>query len=71
MPDELEVIPEPEEEPIENRYTAFENWPYTQIISVQPYKQSWINFPESFYLAPEKIIDGVANGLAPIFETNS
>lgn len=63
MPDELEMIPEPEQEPIEDRYTAFESWPYKQIIYVQPYDQSWINFAESFYFAAEKIIDGVANGV--------
>lgn len=60
MPDEPEIIPEPEH-PIEDRYTAFEMWPYEQIIYVQPYRQEWINFAESFYFAAEKIVDGVAN----------
>jgi hypothetical protein len=62
MPDELDIVLEPDQELIENRYTAFESWPYKQIIYVQPYEQSWINFTESFYFAAEKIIDGVASG---------
>ena len=58
MPDE----PEADEELIEERYTAFEKWPYRQIIYVKEYEQEWIDFAESFYFAGEKIVDGVACG---------
>jgi hypothetical protein len=56
MPDEQKGM-----EPMEERYTAFEKWPYHQIIHVNSYEQSWINFAESFYFAAEKLVDGVAS----------
>jgi hypothetical protein len=56
-------------------YTAFEKWPYQQLIYIQEVNKSWIDFGESFYRASELIVERIANdqghpdveGLAAVF----
>jgi len=52
--------PSEDQSPAADEYTAFEKWPYKQIIYKTEHKQSWRNVADSFFRASLLLAKGVA-----------